>query len=103
MRLKGKACFPTFCSQIALDRETLCWHYPHYHLGMPGGAIRDGKYKLIEYFETGELELYNLEEDPGEQRNLASELPGQGQCTSGETAVVEGIQPGTDAYPQSGL
>ena len=59
----------------SIDRETLYWHYPHYHLGMPGGVIRAGDYKLIEYFETGELELYNLVEDPGEAYNLAIELP----------------------------
>jgi arylsulfatase A-like enzyme len=58
-----------------IDRETLYWHYPHYHLGMPGGVIREGDYKLIEYFETGELELYNLEEDPGEAQNLALDFP----------------------------
>jgi arylsulfatase A-like enzyme len=43
---------------------------------MPGGVIREGNYKLIEYFETDELELYNLKEDLGEKHNLASELPG---------------------------
>jgi arylsulfatase A len=75
--IEGKSLLPHLLFSEALDRETLCWHYPHYHLGMPGGAIREGKYKLIEYFETGELELYDLDEDPGENRNLASELPGK--------------------------
>lgn len=42
-------------------------------------VIRKGAYKLIEYFENGELELYNLEEDPGESHNLASELPGKSE------------------------
>ena len=60
------------------------WHYPHYHgtgLG-PEGTIRQGPYKLIEWFEKsicgtdGALELYNLENDPAEQNNLADSLPG---------------------------
>ena len=41
----------------------------------PSGAIRAGDYKLIEVFETGKTELYNLREDIGEAHNLASENP----------------------------
>lgn len=60
-----------------LDREALYWHYPHFSNqgGRPGGAVRAGDWKLIEYYETGELELYNLREDVGESRNLAAEQP----------------------------
>lgn len=57
-----------------LDRDTLYWHYPHYsdQGGTPGGAIREGDWKLIEFFEDNHLELYNLSLDPGEQYNFAS-------------------------------
>ena len=41
----------------------------------PSGAIRTGKYKLIEVFETGEVELYDLENDMGENTNLTSSNP----------------------------
>jgi arylsulfatase A-like enzyme len=58
-----------------VDRESLFWHYPHYHIGMPGGVIREGQYKLIEYFENGKLELYDLSADLGENSNLAEKLP----------------------------
>jgi arylsulfatase A-like enzyme len=78
--LEGESLLTHLLFAESLDRETLYWHYPHYHLGMPGGVIREGAYKLIEYFETGELELYNLEEDPGEKHNLASELPGKAKA-----------------------
>ena len=66
-----------------LYRNALYWHYPHYHsagLG-PQGAIRQGSYKLIEWYEKsifdpdGAVELYDLENDPAEQNNLADSLP----------------------------
>jgi hypothetical protein len=37
----------------------------------PGGAIRDGDYKLLEYFENGTVQLFNLAEDIGEHKDLA--------------------------------
>jgi arylsulfatase A-like enzyme len=59
--------------QASLDRD-LFWHFPHYHAGgdSPYSAIRSGDWRLIEFHETGELELYNLAEDLGESRNLAA-------------------------------
>jgi arylsulfatase A-like enzyme len=59
----------------AIDRDTTYWHYPHYHNGLPGSAIRKGDYKLIEFFEDGKLELYDLKNDIGETRDLAKENP----------------------------
>lgn len=60
-----------------LSRDYLVWHYPHYHGSMwrPGAAIRSGKWKMIEFFETGEKELYDLSEDLGELKNLAAKYP----------------------------
>lgn len=61
-----------------LDREAIYWHFPHYsNHGMqsPGGAVRSGDYKLIEYFENGTLQLFNLRDDPGEQHDLSQEQP----------------------------
>lgn len=74
--LEGTSLLSHLMQSEGIDRETLYWHYPHYHLGMPGGVIREGEFKLIEYFESGELELYNLNEDPEEANNLATELTG---------------------------
>lgn len=53
------------------------WHYPHYSNqgGKPGTAVRKGKYKLIEFSEDGEVELYDLESDIGEQNDLSDEMP----------------------------
>jgi arylsulfatase A-like enzyme len=60
-----------------IQREALYWHYPHYanQLGVPAGAIRQGDWKLIEFFADGRLELYNVLEDPGERNNLAEKSP----------------------------
>lgn len=57
--------------------RSLYWHYPHYHgsLWKPGAAIRNGNMKLIEFYERGEVELYDLSEDIGETNNLADERP----------------------------
>lgn len=56
-------------------RDTLYWHLPHYHHSTPASAVRQGDWKLIEFFEDGALELYNLREDLGEQRNVALQHP----------------------------
>ncbi|MFG0268152.1 MAG: sulfatase [Rhodopirellula sp. JB055] len=61
-----------------LDRDALHWHYPHYHHDRPASAIRERDWKLIEYLDgTGDLELYNLTNDLGETKNLASEKKGR--------------------------
>ena len=64
----------------APKRAALYWHYPHYSNqgGVPGGAVRAGDWKLIEFYEDGRLELYNLKDDIGERRNLIQEEPRRG-------------------------
>lgn len=61
----------------AREREAIFWHYPHYanQGGTPCSSIRAGDYKLIEFFENGDLELYHLRDDVSEKINLARELP----------------------------
>lgn len=61
----------------AFARDPIFWHYPHYgnQGGTPGSSVRWGKWKLIEFFEDGRLELYDLEADPGEQSDLAVAEP----------------------------
>ena len=58
-------------------RRPLYWHYPHYsNQGTwPTGAVRDGKYKLVEDYEDNHDELYDIEADIGEQHDLASAMP----------------------------
>lgn len=58
------------------SERAIFWHYPHFsnQLGRPAGAVRLGDHKLVELYETGTLELYNLREDIGETRNLAESM-----------------------------
>jgi arylsulfatase A-like enzyme len=59
------------------EARPLYWHYPHYSNqgGRPGGAIREGSWKLIEHYETGRRELFNVERDPKESNNLVEQQP----------------------------
>ena len=54
--------------------RSLFWHFPHYtnQGSQPGGAVRDGDWKLIEHYEDGRLELFNLSNDIGETNDLAA-------------------------------
>ena len=72
-------------STASLDRAALFWHFPCYLQGYtprhgpfrttPAAAIRMGDWKLIEFFEDGKLELYNLKEDLSEENDLAKTMP----------------------------
>lgn len=57
----------------ALERDALFWHYPHYsnQRAFPGGAVRMGNLKLVEHYEDGRVQLYDLDTDPGELNDLA--------------------------------
>jgi len=74
----GKNLLPYLRStDLPIHRSTIFWHYPHYHNGgaTPYSAMRKDNYKLIEFFEDSSLELYNLEQDIGEERNLCDSFP----------------------------
>ena len=60
-----------------IERGPIYWHYPHYgnQGGLPSAAVRDGDWKLIRWFETGQEELFRLDLDPSEQYDLAARYP----------------------------
>ena len=93
-RLDGVSLLPLLTGETdSLAARPLFWHFPAYlQMGKndrafedshdkpyfrtsPCSVIRKGDWKLIEYFETGELELYNLAEDLSEKNDLSEERP----------------------------
>lgn len=61
----------------ALAPRPLCWHFPHYtnQGGRPAGAIRAGDWKLVEHYEDGRCELFNLADDIAEANDRAVDQP----------------------------
>ena len=75
-----------------LPERAIFWHYPMYlqgsglevimadkklysWRGFPSSSMRRGNYKLIEFFETDTIALYDVSKDPGETRQLQQEMP----------------------------
>ena len=81
--IDGVSLVPLLRRNGPLKRKAIYWHYPHYHSSSigPGGAIRCGDYKLIEWYDEticgqgNKFELYNLKDEIGEQNNLAKKMP----------------------------
>ena len=70
----GESLLPLLTDKGDLERDAIFWHYPNFAFHRDnrlGSAIRMGDYKLIEFFDRNEVELYNLREDLGEKKNLA--------------------------------
>ncbi len=81
--LDGVSLKPLLCGQGALPRDTLYWHYPHYHTLPPHSAVRCGDWKLIRHLEDRVIELFNLAEDSGESQNLAAQFPEKAKQMAG--------------------
>lgn len=64
---------------ITFDRGPIFWHYPHFSNqgSRPAGAMRLGDYKLVESYETGKVELYDLKNDISEKNDLSAVMPGR--------------------------
>ncbi len=83
----GMSLIPLLKGRSKFDRDAIFWHFPAYleaYAGMeghwrttPAGAVRSGEWKLIEFFEDGRLELYNLHDDIGEEHDLSYIRPEQ--------------------------
>lgn len=79
----GKSLVPVLQGDQGFRRGPIYWHYPHYNAHTPiitctpYGAVRDGPFKLIEFYEDGHAELYDLRSDIGETNDLAAAMPGK--------------------------
>jgi arylsulfatase A-like enzyme len=80
-RPDGVSLVPLLERKGTLAERPLFWHYPHYSNqgGRPGGAVRLGNWKLLEFFEDNHVELYDLAADSGENTDLAKAQPAQAE------------------------
>lgn len=77
VKIDGVDLTPLLNGKEQLERTELFWHYPHYHGSgwTPGAAIRQSNWKLIEFYETNTVELYNLSTDISEINDLSLKYP----------------------------
>ena len=76
--LDGRSLIPLFEQKPGFDRDAIFFHYPNYAFHKKnrlGSAMRAGDFKLITYYDNGELELYRLSSDIGEEVNLSQQHP----------------------------
>ena len=77
----GKSLTPLLKGDKEFRRGPIFWHYPHYNAHTPiitctpYGAVREGPFKLVEFYEDGHTELYDLREDIGETSDLSEAMP----------------------------
>ncbi len=86
--LDGVSIVPALRGQ-AQGRGAIFWHYPHYSNqgGPPHGAVREGQWKLIEWYEDGRVELLNLKDDLSERTNLAPQFPERARALQAKLAA----------------
>jgi arylsulfatase A-like enzyme len=84
----GVSIVPALQGNVIEDRS-LIWHYPHYSNqdGQPSGVVRKGAWKLIYNYQSREQELYNLQSDLMETRNLVDQFP---HISDSLTAILMG-------------
>ena len=101
--LDGRSIVPLLNGAKNLKREAIFWHFPAYLESYnqkqwpwrttPAGAVRQGDWKLIEFFEDGKIELYNLKDDIGEKNDLAGTMPDKAEQL--HRMLVEWRSPGS--------
>jgi arylsulfatase A-like enzyme len=77
-KVDGQSMLPLLLQpEIAKEQNrALFWHYPHFsnQLGRPAGSVRVGDFKLVELYESGAIELYNLKDDISESNDLSGKM-----------------------------
>lgn len=74
----GESILPLLKQTGELKRSSLYFHYPNYAFHKQnrlGSAIREGRHKLIRWYDDDSVELYDLDDDIGESKDLAIEQP----------------------------
>ena len=76
--LEGLDLKPIFAGADTLDRDALCWHFPHNRMEAShymGGTIVSGDWKFYQGYGLIEEKLWNLKEDPMETDNVLAKNP----------------------------
>jgi arylsulfatase A len=76
--LDGRSLVPLLTQSPGFERDSLFFHYPNYAFHKQnrlGSAVREGPYKLIQFYDNDSPELYDLSQDIGEKKNLAAQSP----------------------------
>ena len=66
--------------KVRRPREELYFHFPHYQhekKSKPDSTVLSGDLKLHYWWETGEVQLFDLHKDLAEEKDIASEFPEQ--------------------------
>lgn len=86
--LDGVSIAPLLLGRGAAPARRFFWHFPHYNNqgGRPSGAVRDGDWMLVEFYDGGATELYNLAVDISEQNSIAGEHPQRAAALSAALA-----------------
>jgi arylsulfatase A-like enzyme len=75
--LDGVSVAPFLLGRAPAPARPFFWHFPHYNNqgGRPTGAMREDRWMLVEYYDVGRTELYDLAADVREERDLAAQQP----------------------------
>ena len=74
----GHNLLPLLKGKEKLKNRVVYWHYPNFAFHRDnrlGSAIREGDHKLIHFYDTDSVELYNLKNDIGEKNDLSGKMP----------------------------
>jgi arylsulfatase A-like enzyme len=77
--LDGVSLAPLLTGRGPAPQRPLFWHFPHYtnQGSRPTGAMRDGNWMLVEFYDEEKAELYDLGADPGQRVDVAGRNPGR--------------------------
>ena len=74
----GHNLLPLLKGKEKLKNRAVYWHYPNFAFHRDnrlGSAIREADHKLIYFYDTDSVELYNLKNDIGEKNDLSGKMP----------------------------
>ena len=74
----GENILPHLKGEKKLTDRAIHWHYPNFAFHRDnrlGSAIREGDHKLLHFYDTDSVELYNVRKDISERNDLSGKLP----------------------------